>query len=98
MTTKKKIAGAAVLLLLVTIIMAYYRPESSHQQMLGILKVLREKFLKPDNSFNPEVKWANVDSLLKRPGNEKNLIMLLGRAALSRGGGGGGRAGRGYET
>jgi len=83
MTTKKKIAGAAVLLLLVTIIMAYYRPESSHQQMLGILKVLREKFLKPDNSFNPEVKWANVDSLLKRPGNEKNLIMLLGRAALS---------------
>lgn len=82
MTTKTKIGGAAILLLLVIIITAYYRPVSSHKQMIGILKELRNKNFNTTNPFSPEVKWAHIDSLLKRPGNERNILLLSARAAL----------------
>ncbi|MES2111758.1 MAG: CRTAC1 family protein [Bacteroidota bacterium] len=83
MTIKKKIAGAAVLLLLLTVITAYYRPRSSHQEMLDMLTELRHKYFSTENPFSPEVKWAYVDSQLKRPGNERNLMLLNARASLS---------------
>jgi len=83
MTTKIKIGGAAVLLLLAIIITSYYRPASTHQQMIDMLTGLRNKNFTIENPFSPEVKFKYVDSLLKKPGNENNLFLLNARAALA---------------
>ncbi|WP_394772354.1 FG-GAP-like repeat-containing protein, partial [Mucilaginibacter sp.] len=83
MTTKIKIGGAAVLLLLAIIITSYYRPASTHQQMIEILTGLRNKNSTIENPFSPEVKFKYVDSLLKMPGNENSLFLLNARASLA---------------
>ena len=83
MATKKKIIGAVALLALAIGITAYYRSPSSHQQMVEILQTLRKRNLNTENPFSPEVKWVYIDSMLKRPGNEKNLYLLNLRASLA---------------
>jgi len=82
MSTKIKIGGVAVLLLLLFIITSYHRP-SSHQKMTEILKQLRGRNFNTENPFSPEVKLAYIDSILKRPGNENNLLLLRRAASLS---------------
>jgi len=84
MTTKIKIGGAAVLLLLTIItITAYHRTPSSHEKMLGLLKNIRDKNYVITNPFNPEVKMAHLDSLLRIPGNLYNPRLLTSAASLS---------------
>ena len=56
--------------------------ESSHQQMIAILKQLNERNKNQENPFNPEIRMAYFDSLLKRPGNSRNMAIFKPQAAL----------------
>lgn len=80
MTNKIKFPGAVVLCL-VFILMASCG-NSSHEDMVGILKDLRTKFNIPENPFNAPAKLARVDSMLQNPINDRNIDMLAEKASL----------------
>ncbi|BAU52679.1 CRTAC1 family protein [Mucilaginibacter gotjawali] len=75
------LSGFAVLLLGFSVINYYH--ESSHQQMVDLLKALTKKNLSVQNPFNPEVKKARIDSLLQIPGNNNNSYLLALKASLA---------------
>lgn len=84
MKFKKKYTGmiAAIILLLTTGLVISNR-STSHQDMIDLLKDLNKRNQAMSNSFNPEVKIAHVDSLLKMPGNEHNIALLTSKASLA---------------
>lgn len=78
---KMKLRRAIILLIAFTAIASCHQP-SSHEQMVQILKILNKKNHRKSNPFNPEVKAAYLDSLLKIKGNEHDVALLNGKAAL----------------
>jgi hypothetical protein len=56
--------------------------ESSHEQMIAILKELNKRNHSMLNPFNPEVKAAHIDSLLKTKGKEHDIRLLNSEASL----------------
>ena len=70
-----------VVLFLIVVLLITCKPYS-HQQMIRILKELQKKNSALANPFNPEVKKAHVDSLLKKHGNEHNPFLLESAASL----------------
>ena len=77
-----KIAKAIILLLVCNIITSCHRSPSSHEQMIAILKDLRQRNSSMTNPFNPESKLAHCDSLLRLRGNSHNAYSLNIKAAL----------------
>ena len=63
-------------------LVAVYRP-SSHQAMIALLSDMNKRNNSMGNSFNPEVKLAHIDSLLKIKGNEHNTGLLNAKASLA---------------
>jgi len=58
------------------------KQKSSHEQMIEVLQVLNKRNHNMANPFNPEVKAAHIDSLLKIKGNEHNINLLNAEASL----------------
>ena len=56
--------------------------ESSHNEMVQILRDLNKRNLNMANPFNPQVKKAHIDSLLKIRGGEHNPYLLMATAEL----------------
>src|ERR1700733_12575150 len=88
MLKKRKIRKAILLLLGFTILLAgftainYYK-SSSHQQMIDLLKEQRKQNEIATNPFFPEAAKAQIDSMLREPGNENNVFLLESKAALA---------------
>jgi len=66
--------GFTILLLGFTIMKFYKR--SSHQEMIQILQDLNKRNLNVENPFNPEVKKAYIDSMIKTPYYQLHSISL----------------------
>jgi hypothetical protein len=77
-----KIIIAAVLLVAFTFIAFHRSSPSPHEQMVMILRGLRNRNADISNPFNPENKLAHVDTLLKLPHNSKNVYTLSAKASL----------------
>ena len=75
------IAGAAILLLTCGLITV--TRSTSHQDMIDLLKDLNKRNYAMGNTFNPEVKMAYCDSVLKQPGNGQIIGLLNSDASLS---------------
>jgi len=63
MKTKRKITIAVITLLGLVLIASC--KQSSHEQMVNLLKYLTKKYNTTENSFNPEIKLAYLDSVSK---------------------------------
>ncbi len=77
-----KIIIAAVLLAAFAFISFHKSAPSPHEQMVMILRGLRDRNADILNPFNPENKLAHVDTLLKLPHNSQNVYTLSAKAAL----------------
>ncbi|MEO6850331.1 MAG: hypothetical protein ABI166_06860, partial [Mucilaginibacter sp.] len=73
-------AGGGVLLL--SIIFIVYSRQSSHQQMIDMLKELAKKNSSFLNPLTPEAHLSYDDSILRVKGNEKNIRVLAEKAQL----------------
>lgn len=80
--TLKKLNALIVNLLFFVITLTICCKPSSHQEMVQMLKEMCKKYSSLDNPFNPEVKKAHVDSLIKIHGNEHNVFLLESVATL----------------
>jgi FG-GAP-like repeat/ASPIC and UnbV len=78
MKTKRKITIAAITLFGLWLMASC--KQSSHEQMVDLLKYLTKKYNTTDNSFNPEIKLTYLDSISKMPGGRPHLAE---RGALS---------------
>ncbi len=79
MKNKRKIPIGVLLSGLVLITSCY---RSSDQEMIQILKDLNRKNYSVENPFNPEVKKAFIDYLLKSAGNKQDYVNLLDRESV----------------
>jgi hypothetical protein len=73
--------GFTILLLGFTIVKFYNK--SASQEMVGILSDLNKRNYTVANPFNPEVKYAYVDSVLKLPNVGQSTYFLSEKAALA---------------
>jgi hypothetical protein len=78
MKTKVKTPGKIILVLGIFFLASC--KQSSHEQMVDLLKYLTKKYNTTENSFNPEIKLHYLDSISKRPGGVPHLAE---RGALS---------------
>jgi len=78
---KIKILTAIILLPGVSVLTACY--QSSHKAMVQLLKELNKRNYNMENPFNPEVKLAHIDSLLKTPQDQRyKTFLMASKAAL----------------
>src|SRR5277367_2250424 len=77
-----KIIIAVALLFAFVFIAFHHGSPSPHEQMIQMLRSLEKRNTDLENPFNPESKLAHVDTLLKLPGNGKNIYSLSAKAAL----------------
>jgi len=76
------IIGGVIILLLTCGLVAEYH-QSSHEAMIALLSDMNKRNNSLGNGFNPEVKLAHVDSLLKIKDNEHDPGLLNAKAALA---------------
>ncbi|WDF77660.1 CRTAC1 family protein [Mucilaginibacter sp. KACC 22773] len=79
---KIKIAAALTLIVAIGFTIIASSPKSSHQEMIEMLDQLNKKNTNMANPFNPEVKIAYCDSLVKIPPNDQDSYLLSAQASL----------------
>ncbi|QEC77521.1 CRTAC1 family protein [Mucilaginibacter ginsenosidivorax] len=79
---KIKIAAALTLIVAIGFTIIASSPKSSHQEMIELLQQLNKKNNDMANPFNPEVKIAYCDSLVKIPPNDQDSRLLSVQASL----------------
>ncbi|HEY4194060.1 MAG TPA: CRTAC1 family protein [Mucilaginibacter sp.] len=72
--------GAVILFLIISFIIS--SQQSSHQQMIGILKKLAKRDSSFLNPLTPEANLSYSDSILRIKGNEGNMRLLAEKAQL----------------
>jgi FG-GAP-like repeat/ASPIC and UnbV len=81
-TMKINVNTPGKIILLLGISMIISCKQSSHKQMVDLLKSLNKKYTSPDNSFTPEAKLAYLDSLSNAQHHVKNEPLLEAKAAV----------------
>jgi tetratricopeptide (TPR) repeat protein len=79
---KIKIVAALTLIVAIGFTIIASSPKSSHQEMIEMLDQLNKKNTNMANPFNPEVKIAYCDSLVKIPPNDQDSYLLSAQASL----------------
>jgi tetratricopeptide (TPR) repeat protein len=79
---KIKIAAALTLIVAIGFTIIASSPKSSHQEMIEMLQQLNKKNTNMANPFNPEVKIAYCDSLVKISPNDQDSYLLSAQASL----------------
>jgi len=75
------VIGAAILLLTCGLMIVNHK--SSHQQMIDVLKDLAKRNNDVRSAFNPEVKYALLDSIIRMNGHGHSTDLLEAKAALA---------------